>query len=56
MTGRHKAALIIFGLGIALMIFAMLMAKWGIWPLTVMLLATGVALATIAQQFGVGPF
>ena len=34
MTGRHKAALIIFGLGIAFMIFAMLMWKWGIPQLT----------------------
>lgn len=34
MTGRHKAAPIIFGLGIAFMIFAMLMSKWGIPQLT----------------------
>ena len=33
-------------------------SKWSrfIWPLTLMLLAAGVALATIAQQLGVGPF
>jgi uncharacterized ion transporter superfamily protein YfcC len=34
MTARHKAALIIFAAGIAFMIFAMLVWKWGIPQLT----------------------
>jgi uncharacterized ion transporter superfamily protein YfcC len=59
MTARHRAALIVFGLGIAFMIFAMLMWQWGMAELTgyfVLLailigIATGLRAGAIANGF-----